>query len=108
MSLRGGCPFDRLRTILPDEAISRHLKKPVKSGFLPFLEIASGKERPRNDIVLLVGEEVYIFTNPKHLQESMCMSLVRLKFGKYQYSPLCGPRSFTVFIYRPFLLKVNE
>ena len=37
-------------------------------------EIASGKkqERPRNDIVSLVSEGTYIFTNPKDLYDQKC------------------------------------
>ena len=40
-----------------------------KIRFSALLGIASGKERPRNDIASLVGEGTYIFTNPKGAKE---------------------------------------
>jgi hypothetical protein len=57
MSLRGGRTSRRSNLL--------ELEKACLTGFSALLEIASGKERPRNDIVSLVGEGTYIFTDPK-------------------------------------------
>jgi hypothetical protein len=56
MSLRGG-RISRRSNLLG-------LEKARLTSFSVLLEIASGKERPRNDIVSLVGEGTYIFTDP--------------------------------------------
>ena len=56
MSLRGG-RISRRSNLLA-------LEKARLTSFSALLGIASGKERPRNDIVSLVGEGTYIFTNP--------------------------------------------
>jgi len=64
MSLRGGRISRRLRSILQGSNLLG-LEKARLSSFSVLLEIASGKQRPRNDIVSLVGEGTYIFTDPK-------------------------------------------
>ena len=65
MSLRGGRTSRRSVAVAPWRHNLLELEKACLTGFSALLEIASGKERPRNDIVSLVGEGTYIFTDPK-------------------------------------------
>ena len=66
MSLRGGRVFRRhLRMHAVQVSNLLELEKARLTSFSVLLEIASGKEHPRNNIVSLVGEGTYIFTDPK-------------------------------------------
>ncbi len=76
MSLRGGRTSRRHlhRTAFGAVQVSNllALEKARLTSFAALWEIASGKERPRKDIVSLVGEETYIFTNRFLFIEHLC------------------------------------